>query len=60
MQHRHVETESVTHDYYNSSTIPKFYKNIAYITKTYWKILSAELYPRPHDLYAIQFKEVQI
>ena len=27
MQHRRVEAESVTHNYYNSSTKPKFYKN---------------------------------
>ena len=27
IQHRHVEAESVTHNYYNSSTKPKFYKN---------------------------------
>ena len=28
MQRRHVEAESVTHNYYNSFTKPKFYKNI--------------------------------
>ena len=27
MQRRRVEAESVTHNYYNSSTKPKFYKN---------------------------------
>ena len=27
MQRRHVEAESVTHNYYNSFTKPKFYKN---------------------------------
>ena len=27
MQHGRVEAESVTHNYYNSSTKPKFYKN---------------------------------
>ena len=27
IQHRHVEAESVTHNYYNSFTKPKFYKN---------------------------------
>ena len=27
MQHEHVEVECITHNYYNSSTKPKFYKN---------------------------------
>ena len=27
MQRRRIEAESVTHNYYNSSTKPKFYKN---------------------------------
>ena len=27
MQCRRIEAESVTHNYYNSSTKPKFYKN---------------------------------
>ena len=27
MQRRHVEAESITHKYYNSSTKPKFYKD---------------------------------
>ena len=27
MQHGRVEVESVTHNYYNSSAKPKFYKN---------------------------------
>ena len=27
MQRRNIEAESVTHNYYNSSTKPKFYKN---------------------------------
>ena len=27
MQYRYVEVEFVTHNYYNSSTKPKFYKN---------------------------------
>ena len=33
MQRKRVETESVTHNYYNSSTKPKFHKNTRLIGK---------------------------
>ena len=33
IQRRRVEAESVTHNYYNSSTKPKFYKNTRIVGK---------------------------
>ena len=33
MQHGRVEIESVTHNYYNFSTKPKFYKNTRVVGK---------------------------
>ena len=33
MQHRRVEAESVTQNYYNSSMKPKFYKNTRLVGK---------------------------
>ena len=33
MQRGRVETESITHNYYNSSTKPKFYKNTRLASK---------------------------
>ena len=33
MQRGRVEAESITHNYYNSSTKPKFYKNIRLVGK---------------------------
>jgi len=33
MQRRRVETESVTHNYYNSSTKPKLHKNTRLVGK---------------------------
>ena len=33
MQHEHVEVECITHNYYNSSTKPKFYKNTRLVGK---------------------------
>ena len=44
MQRRHVEAESITHKYYNSSTILKFYKNIGLIGKIIEKISLTNFY----------------
>ena len=43
MQRRHVEAESITHKYYNSSTKPKFYKNTRLIGNIIEKNLSSKL-----------------
>ena len=44
MQRGRVETESITHKYYNSSTIPKFYKNTRLIDKIIEKTSLANFY----------------
>ena len=44
MQRGHVEAESITHKYYNSSTIPKFYKNTRLIDKIIEKTSLANFY----------------
>ena len=44
MQREHVEAESVTHNYYNSSTKPKFYKNTRLAGKIIEKISLTNFY----------------
>ena len=44
MQRRRVEAESVTHNYYNSSTKPKFYKNTRLAGKIIKKISLTNFY----------------
>ena len=44
MQRRRVEAESVTHNYYNSSTKPKFYKNTRLAGKIIEKTSLANFY----------------
>ena len=48
MQRRHVEAESITHKYYNSSTKPKFYKNTRLIGKIIEKTSLANFYSKTH------------
>ena len=48
MERRHVETESITHKYYNSSTKPKFYKNTRLIGKIIEKTSLANFYSKTH------------
>ena len=48
MQRRHVEEESITHKYYNSSTKPKFYKNTRLIGKIIEKTSLANFYSKTH------------
>ena len=43
-----VETESITHTYYNFSTIPKFYKNTRLIGKIIEKTSLANFYSKTH------------
>ena len=46
MQRRRVEIESVTHNYYNSSTKPKFYKNIRLVGKIIEKTSLTNFYSK--------------
>ena len=48
MQRRRVETESITHKYYNSSTKPKFYKNTRLIGKIIEKTPLINFYSKTH------------
>ena len=48
MQHKRVEAESITHKYYNFSTIPKFYKNTRLIGKIIEKTSLANFYSKTH------------
>ena len=48
MQRRRVEAESITHKYYNSSTIPKFYTNTRLIGKIIKKTSLANFYSKTH------------
>ena len=48
MQRRGVEAEFITHKYYNSSTIPKFYKNTRLIGKIIEKTSLASFYSKTH------------
>ena len=48
MQRRRAEAESITHKYYNSSTKPKFYKNIRLIGKVIEKTFLANFYSKTH------------
>ena len=47
-QRGRVEAESVTHNYYNSSTKPKFYKNTRLIGKIIEKTSLANFYSKTH------------
>ena len=44
MQREHVEAESITHNYYNSSMKPKFYKNTRLVGKIIDKTSLANFY----------------
>ena len=44
MQRGRVEAESITHNYYNSSTKPKFYKNTRLVGKIIEKTSLANFY----------------
>ena len=44
MQRRHVKAESITHNYYNFFTKPKFYKNTMLIGKIIEKTSLANFY----------------
>ena len=48
MQRRRAKAESITHKYYNSSTKPKFYKNIRLIGKVIEKTSLANFYLKTH------------
>ena len=48
MQRKYVEVKSITHKYYNSSTIPKFYKNTRLIGKIIDKTFLANFYSKTH------------
>ena len=46
MESRHVEAESITHKYYNSSTKPKFYKTTRLVDKIIKKTSLAKFYSK--------------
>ena len=48
MQRGRVEAESVTHNYYNSSTKPKFYKNTRLAGKIIEKTSLTKFYSKTH------------
>ena len=48
MQHKCVEVKSIIHKYYNSSTIPKCYKNTRLIGKIIEKTSLANFYSKTH------------
>ena len=48
MQCERVKVESVTHNYYNSSTKPKFYKNTRLACKIIEKASLANFYSKTH------------
>ena len=48
MQHERVEAESVTHNYYNSSTKPKFHKNTRLVGKIIEKTFLTNFYSKTH------------
>ena len=59
MQRRHVEAESITHKYYNSSTKPKFYKNTRLIGKIIEKNLSSKLlFKNTHNINNLSIKSI--
>ena len=59
MQRGRVEAESVTHNYYNSSTKPKFYKNTRLIGKIIEKNLSSKLlFKNTHNINSISIKSI--
>ena len=59
MQRRHVEAESITHKYYNSSTIPKFYKNTRLIGKIIEKTSLANFYSKhTHNINNLSIKSI--
>ena len=48
MQHERVEIESVTHNYYNSSTKFKFHKNTRQVGNIIEKIFLTNFYSKTH------------
>ena len=59
MQRRRVEVESVTHNYYNSSTKPKFHKNTRLVGKIIKKNLSSKiLFKNTHNINNLSIKSI--
>ena len=48
MQRRRIEAESVTHNYYNPSTKPKFYKNTRLVGKIIENTSLTNFYSKTH------------
>ena len=59
MQRGRVEAESITHNYYNSSTKPKFYKNTRLIGKIIEKTSLANFYSKnTHNINNLSIKSI--
>ena len=58
MQRGRVEAESVTHNYYNSSTKPKFYKNTRLAGKIIEKTSLTDFYSKTHNNNNISIKSI--
>ena len=57
MQRRRIEAESVTHNYYNSSTNLKFHKNTRLVGKIIEKNLSNKLlFKNTHNINNLSIK----
>ena len=58
MQHGRVEIESVTHNYYNSSMKPKFYKNTRLVCKIIEKTSLTNFYQSTHNINNLSIKSI--
>ena len=59
MQRGRVEAEFVTHNYYNSSTKPKFHKNTRLVGKIIEKNLSSKLlFKNTHNINNLSIKSI--
>ena len=59
MQRGRVEAESIIHNYYNSSTKPKFYKNTRLIGKIIEKTSLANFYSKnTHNINNLSIKSI--
>ena len=59
MQCKHVKVESVSHNYYNSSTKPKFHKNTRLVGKIIEKNLSSKLlFKNTHNINNLSIKSI--
>ena len=59
MQRGRIEAESVTHNYYNSSTKPKFHKNTRLVGKIIKKNISSKLlFKNTHNINNLSIKSI--